>query len=101
MAKGLLHTKGRAVLGGRTDRCLQLRRRPVSWSSARRSGDRSRDAEGFEDWPGFWAGSRPADEAISLADLLAAPHVGFFTETPEWGGARRGAQESRRVAGTD
>jgi glutathione S-transferase len=25
-----------------------------------------------------------AGEAISLADLLAAPQIGFFTQTPEW-----------------
>ncbi len=25
-----------------------------------------------------------AGEAISLADLLVAPHLGLFTQTPEW-----------------
>ena len=25
-----------------------------------------------------------ADDAISLADLLVAPQLGFFTQTPEW-----------------
>jgi glutathione S-transferase len=37
-----------------------------------------------------------AGEAVSLADLLVAPAVGFFTETPEW--AELGAPHQNLVA---
>jgi glutathione S-transferase len=37
-----------------------------------------------------------AGETISLADLLVAPHVGFFTQTPEW--AELGAPHPNLVA---
>jgi glutathione S-transferase len=37
-----------------------------------------------------------AGEAISLADLLVAPQIGFFTQTPEW--AELGAPRANLVA---
>src|ERR1700737_399110 len=37
-----------------------------------------------------------AGEAISLADLLVAPQIGFFTQTPEW--AMLGAPHANLVA---